>query len=66
MRTLVSLLHWRTLAEAFRHEAPVARVPGSIVVPSSLSVAQGGFLLVRKAERRFEADMGAVTTPARP
>src|ERR1700761_5504029 len=27
MRTLVSLLHWRTLAGAFKHEAPVASFP---------------------------------------
>src|SRR5580698_10152015 len=29
MRTLVSLLDWRTVAGAFRDEAPVASVPGS-------------------------------------
>src|SRR5579862_725505 len=31
MRTFVSLLQWRTFAEAFRREAPDASVPGSIV-----------------------------------
>src|SRR5277367_2649714 len=63
MRTLVSLLHWRTSAGAFRHEAPVASVPG---FDQSLNIA-GQAQKQRSAEgtRRSEADMGVRAKPAR-
>src|ERR1700722_13932892 len=54
MRTFVSLLHWRTSAEAFTHEAPVASVPGF-----GQSLTHGAYARKRvfpEGLRRYEAD----------
>src|SRR5580692_1177823 len=63
MRTLVSLLQWRTFAGAFKHEAPVASFPVRI----RLSVgcgreARAGPPRVR-GMRRFRCDIGNARPP---
>src|SRR5580700_9081282 len=65
MRTLVSLLHWRTFAGAFKDEAPVASFPVRI----RLSVgcgreARAGPPRVR-GKRRFTPDIGNATPPCK-
>jgi hypothetical protein len=63
MRTLVSLLHWRTLAGAFKHEAPVASFPVRIRLSFWVRARSPREAPQQKGKRRFRPDIGNATSP---
>src|ERR1700722_12443974 len=63
MRTLVSLLHWRTLAGAFKHEAPVASFPVRIRLSFWLRARGPREAPQQMGKRRFRPDIGNATSP---
>jgi hypothetical protein len=62
MRTLVSLLQWRTLAGAFNPEAPFAVVPGSI----RLSSGSGEIARAGRPEKESGVASGPILEVATP
>src|SRR5580700_345062 len=63
MRTLVSLLHWRTLAGAFRDEAPVASFPVRIRLSFGCGREARAGPPRKRGKRRFRPDIGNATPP---
>src|ERR1700722_18033766 len=63
MRTLVSLLHWRTLAGAFRDEAPVASFPVRFRLSFGCGREARAGPPPKRGKRRFRPDIGNATPP---